>query len=1496
MKGDFSTFRHKPEDNDQAVLYQQGRVTLDADLTASELIDLHWRAQAGRDVIGAGVAAVPTGDSAGFKVESAAVAGGEVRLAVHPGRVWADGILAYLPADPTKPDAAVTRVATYLEPPVNTGGPSEQDIGREVRDAVVLELALDELNAFQEPARLLEPALGGPDTAERVTTRVRFGLVRLAPGEDCTTIAKKLVDVPAGKGRLTASLAAPAPIEGDCPVVAGGGYSGMEHNLYRVEIAAADATAASFKWSQFNGGLVGRGTFTGGGTPRCVITANRTAIVSSQLTDFYLEALTFDAGLGYWQVAYGAAAKLDSEHELVLSGTQFGSVPAGPSSVFFRLWNGIAPVSAFAGAATELIDGINLAFDAEGPSATYRPGDYWTFPVRAGDVVNSAILVDGQQPQGAVLRRVPLAEISWSGTDPAAGPIEDCRLRFPPLTNLKSCCTLRVGDGNTTFGDFDSIEEAAAHLPAQGGELRLLAGTHFANLVLQGATNVAIHGCGHLTKVLPRQKAADKPIIQLAGGSSLTVRDLDLVSLFGPAIVADGTSAGPVHDIAITSCRLVARTVAIALDHAAGVVIARNRIMLLDTVLGRSAIELRASDALVERNEITTWPFTPDPAAAPGTATAGIPTKIQCAQPDAMYGVISGIVEFVEAAYLKLELAGQVAPYLAAGGIHLLGGCAGVRIVENHIGGGTGHGVALGGLLPGELTPFDPSENTTATLQVGQSVLQSVDLLDDKTGEPLAGITIYLVGADDDLVHSDTSDAGGAVAFGVPKGTYIIRTTPGYIVQKIAKSEPFLPNLPAWTFRIAKAPVEVREEQGFLYDIAIERNEIEQMALSGIGTFPFADIAFAPPLANAGDLGPFAAVLALLAPVELMRTCNVIQDLVIRDNRIHDNLLAVFDDKLSQAALSVGQGGISLALVERALIAGNRVRDNGISAVHPCCGIFIGHGEDVDVDGNEVSGNGPLPDDYDNKQKHKGIRGGIVVRFASSFLVGATAGGRQKPALRIAHNTVDQPAGRAITAFIFGPATCVSNHLNSEREGVDGLLDAVVGGVLLADLGGFQATLPTLRRGGAPDTSSLPDGALRFDDNHVRLGTDHRAAITVALATADDLGCEGNQLSSMRADAFFSSMVCLAPSVRVIGNRFREQAVKSYFSLLSVGVGFGGGSAMNTAALNQGDHCIVATSAPIGAAAIVDASNIDPDAGISGACDGVKRLDGEGELQEKLLQGLAETVDASQKSLAELQLEASLRSAIKGLGQAVLSVNIALVMTTEIEGERIVTVKGAANPFTARAHDRVSGGIAALDGLKAELQLLTIDKVAVQAGGAVVTGRVTTAKAFGLAGFGVQLVTSDGTPIGRPATSKGGGGFAVAFDADDVAKLAGKPLFVRTIDAGGTVVFEGQQALKLAPDATVEVAPIEVAVRGATPSGSGADAAPGTSTPLETIRGVGPRTAARLRAAGIADVEALMRTSAAKLIELAGKDAHVLKRHVEQARAKRETSDGDPPR
>jgi hypothetical protein len=406
MKGDFSKWDFDGKKNFSGVLHQQGRVLLDTDWNAQTRITNNWQDQAGRDAIGPGVAAIPASEPNGFKIKSASVIDDEVKIGVMPGRVWADGLLVYLDGK-----TEVTRTATYLQPltpPIASG----------IRDAVILEVWREAINGFQMPDELIEPALGGPDTTERLHTAMAFRLLRLEEGDTCENIREKLKDDLSERGKLKVTLQPVTEIDGECPVVEGGGYTGFEHCLYRIEMAQVNnGSSPMFKWSQFNGGLVGRGKFDAA-TKKVTITANLQAIITSGLNEFYLESVEYNNELGYWEVTYGAKATLNSDNEIELSDTEtFGAIPSSGKAVFFRLWNGIEAVSDFPEVTApaepnELRDGIRLEF-VPSALADSLPCDYWTFKVRAGDK-NPEVLIDEKPPEGIRYHRVPLARTEKS--------------------------------------------------------------------------------------------------------------------------------------------------------------------------------------------------------------------------------------------------------------------------------------------------------------------------------------------------------------------------------------------------------------------------------------------------------------------------------------------------------------------------------------------------------------------------------------------------------------------------------------------------------------------------------------------------------------------------------------------------------------------------------------------------------------------------------------------------------------------------------------------------------------------------------------------------------------------------------------------------------------------------------------------------------------------------------------------------------------------------
>lgn len=692
MRGDFSSFWKKEANrNFNGVLHQQGRVLLDRDWNAQTEIVNDWQETAAADIIGAGVAAVPADAPDSFMVTSAEIAAvpDRIEITVNGGRVWADGLLV-------ESRQAVTREATYLEPPAQTpkaslpnNFPINPPGNPAIRDAIILEAWHEELNAFQVPSLLIEPALGGVDTTERMQTAYRYRLFRMDEDDTCDSIIERLKDNFDDKGRLTVTLDEDTTTDGDCPVPKGGGYTGFEHQLYRIEIAQTKHAETYFKWSQFNGGLVGRGRFVGSGANRKVkIDANLNAIINSDLTGFYLE--TLQKKNGSWQVTFGAKVTLNtSDNTLSLPANSnddfFGAPPTpGSESFFFRLWNDIRLVGDFT-AETKLQDGIKLQFDAEA-EGKYTPHDFWTFTVRAGEIENSDTLIDNRPPQGIYYHRVPLAELNWTSAviDAESGDIEDCRRIFQPLTKMKGCCTYRVGDGVYSHGDFTSINEAIKHLPASGGEICVLPGVYKENVVIGGTNsknnkNIILKGCGARSRIeFPDDDNAD-PVIHVIESQNIRIESLAIkahengvgILLEGPEATAnddDQAKEKYLKNISLEKLFVTATKQSAIEGHIGQFIDVRNCLIHInDEYTETAGIYLAGDDMLIEENEIRVLPA----------------RQIEGAK--AAAGITNDPARFIPASG-------------AAGGLQIGGGSERVRIVNNLIIGGAGNGITLGSI------------------------------------------------------------------------------------------------------------------------------------------------------------------------------------------------------------------------------------------------------------------------------------------------------------------------------------------------------------------------------------------------------------------------------------------------------------------------------------------------------------------------------------------------------------------------------------------------------------------------------------------------------------------------------------------------------------------------------------------------------------------------------------------------------------------------------
>lgn len=602
MKGDFSEWDFDSHNNDIGVLHQQGRGLTDQDWNSATAINAMQRQVQANDVIGPDVAAVPADRKNSFLVTQAQANASEVEITLEPGRVWVDGFVIQVKEWP-----AIPQPATYLPPPFHSTSMDTSSITANVRDAVILEIWPEALNAFQNPAELLEPALGGVDTTERAKLFHRLRLLRLEDGDECGNLADKLEDDFSNKGKLTVS-AETITVTGDCPVEAGGGYTGFEHYLIRVEIAEPQGGEARFKWSRFNGGLVGRGVKRAG-EDRIDILANDQMINHCGVTGFYLEALMENAVTGLWEVVFSADATLSADSELVLAAIT-GTWPGGDGNeAFFRLWDGNEPVSGYPTGPdpVELAMGLRLQFDGSSSDLTkYTPGDFWAFKVRAAGAAGFDALREwpnSEAPQGIHYHRAPLAIITWNSAVPTTAiwpdDIHDCRRVFRPLTQMDTCCSFRVGDGMSSRGDFDNIQDAINALPPEGGEICVLKGIYPENLLIT-KSNVVIHGCGDATHLVAD---SSDPAIRIAGANQVTVKNMQVsADLEGIGVHITMLEVPPQH-ITLSSLSINAATRSgIQADSGRFIRLLDNRVSMQDVASAFHGIFIIADEVLIEHN------------------------------------------------------------------------------------------------------------------------------------------------------------------------------------------------------------------------------------------------------------------------------------------------------------------------------------------------------------------------------------------------------------------------------------------------------------------------------------------------------------------------------------------------------------------------------------------------------------------------------------------------------------------------------------------------------------------------------------------------------------------------------------------------------------------------------------------------------------------------------------------------------------------------------
>ena len=336
MSFDGSRFTFDPWNDFAGVVMQQGRVQLDSDWN-------EWLAELGRRIRAGtldtfGRAVVPVTTKTGFQITPAQDAAGNVTIAIGPGRMYVDGLPAenhglpapnpqqWIPPAGTGPvtgqfwDSALEELrgaanVPYEQQPyypnVSALAPFPQAGGPYL---IYLDVWQREVTFLENPD-LVEKAVG-VDTTGRLQTvwQVKWLDVSSVSGVNCSTPDSLLPPawqqllLPPG-ARLTTGVVQSTQ-SGPCCLTPNTGYTGLENQLYRVEIhrpgipfsgagvppaGGAPPGTATFKWSRDNASVATAVNVITGGTTLTVASTGKDKVLRFspndwvEITDDWLE-------------------------------------------------------------------------------------------------------------------------------------------------------------------------------------------------------------------------------------------------------------------------------------------------------------------------------------------------------------------------------------------------------------------------------------------------------------------------------------------------------------------------------------------------------------------------------------------------------------------------------------------------------------------------------------------------------------------------------------------------------------------------------------------------------------------------------------------------------------------------------------------------------------------------------------------------------------------------------------------------------------------------------------------------------------------------------------------------------------------------------------------------------------------------------------------------------------------------------------------------------
>jgi hypothetical protein len=496
----------------RAVVEQQGRVTLEADVNEAQQIFYEEMRSEALDFVG------PAGTpDNGYEILLPGANLPNRDFEVRPGTMYVGGLRVHLPVPAAgAPPISYLHQPDWIDPPTPAAS---------VREFVYLHLQEQEISAIED-ADLKDVALGGPDTAARLRL-VQHIVRRPTQAQDCAgALAEAVADWQnAGmdfdvdtlrllpRAELKVSFQNLAGPPDPCEPAAQGGYLDSQNQLIRIQVTAANR----FVWGYDNASFLYH--------VERVEPDNRTLTLRPRPVDAphqprqnqAVEVLRSVAKLNngeYVAYAAGLVQTLSAGYDPD-TGVQLATLlpdapinyrfPGDTPRLFLRVWEEeltFTPGTPVALGTT----GIEVTLQTN-VGSQFHVGDTWAFadrPSTPTEVYPQRYRADFQPAEGPRQWVCPLAVITWNNGQGRV--LDDCREQFDNLVELTKrragCCSivLRSEDltGNVTLQSILDRFSAGAKVTVSlmpGDYLLpepLRLGRRHSNLTLEGCHDGAV--------------------------------------------------------------------------------------------------------------------------------------------------------------------------------------------------------------------------------------------------------------------------------------------------------------------------------------------------------------------------------------------------------------------------------------------------------------------------------------------------------------------------------------------------------------------------------------------------------------------------------------------------------------------------------------------------------------------------------------------------------------------------------------------------------------------------------------------------------------------------------------------------------------------------------------------------------------------------------------------------------------------------------------------